>query len=280
MINPLTRRVRRMFIAALPMLLIGLLLSPTSAQRPFDGPGSFRQRPTLVRPEATGPSFGEFTFIRTVYDSPYGSYGYRRGQMWMVDFPEADNNFIVGLREWAGTNLKIAARPDQIPIMDDRLFDYPFIYFVEPGYLELSTEQAARLREYITRGGFIFFDDFWGEYEWQNVQEQFHRILPEYEIKDLPLSHPIFHSYLDIEEVVQVPNIGNARRGGDTSEKGGVVPHYMGIEDKNGRMVAFISRNCDLGDAWEWINDPSYPVKYGLPAYKLGVNVIIYAMSH
>ena len=259
-------------------MVLSLILIPALAQNPFDDYQSFRQRPTLVRPEATGPSFGEFTFARTIYDSPYGSY--RRRGMWAVDFPEADNNFIVGLREWAGTNLKIASRPEQVPIMDDRLFDYPLIYFVEPGFLDLSTEQAARLREYIHRGGFIFFDDFWGEYEWQNVQEQFHRILPEYEIKDLPLSHPIFHSYLDIEEVVQVPNIMNARRGGDTSEKGGIVPHYMGIEDKNGRMVAFMARNCDLGDAWEWINDPSYPAKYGLPAYKVGINVIIYAMSH
>lgn len=258
-------------------MLLCLILVPTLAQRPFDDMG-FRQRPTLVRPQATGPSFGEFTFARTVYDSPYGSY--RRRGMWAVDFPEADNNFIVGLREWAGTNLKIAPRPEQVPIMDDRLFDYPFIYIVEPGFLELSTEQAARLREYLLRGGFIFCDDFWGEYEWQNVQEEFHKVLPEYEIKNLPLSHPIFHSYLDIEEIVQVPNIGNARAGGDTSEKGGVVPYYMGIEDKNGRMVAFFARNSDLGDAWEWINDPSYPVKYGLPAYKVGINVIIYAMSH
>jgi hypothetical protein len=260
------------------LLLTSLLLVPTLAQRPFDDFRNFRQRPTLIRPEATGPSFGEFTFARTIYDSPYGSY--RRRGMWAVDYPEADNNFIVGLREWAGTNLKIASRPEAVPIMDDKLFDYPLIYFVEPGFLELSSEQAARLREYILRGGFIFFDDFWGEYEWQNVQEEFHKILPEYEIKNLPMSHPVLHSYLDIEEVVQVPNIGNAQRGGDTSEKGGVVPYYMGIEDKNGRLVAFMARNSDLGDAWEWINDPSYPAKYGLPAYKVGVNVIIYAMSH
>ena len=258
--------------------LLFLLLAPIEAQNPFDDFRNFRQRPTLVRPEATGPSFGEFTFARTIYDSPYG--GYRRRGMWAVDFPEADNNLIVGLREWAGTNLKIAHRPEQVEIMDERLFDYPFIYFVEPGFLELSPAQAARLHEYLKRGGFIYFDDFWGEYEWQNVLEQWRRINPEFEIKDLPLSHPVFHSYLDVEEVVQIPNIMNAIRGGDTSEKGGVVPHYMGIEDKNGRMVAFISRNCDMGDAWEWINDPRYPAKYGLPAYKVVMNVIIYAMSH
>jgi len=262
----------------LATLLLSAGLVSISGQRRLDLGGT-RPQPKENGSDPGGPSFGEYTFIRTIYDSPVGYYG-RRRQMWMTDYPNADNNFIVGLREWTGTNLKIAARPDQIPIMDDRIFDYPIIYFVEPGFLELSNEQAARLHEYIQRGGFIFFDDFWGEYEWQNVQTQFHKILPDLEIKDLPLNHPIFHSYLDVEEVVQVPNIYNAIRGGDTSEKGGVVPHYMGIEDKHGRLVAFISRNCDLGDAWEWINDPRYPVKYGLPAYKVGVNVVIYAMSH
>jgi hypothetical protein len=271
-------------VLVLPALLVAALLVPSVAQRPFDQFGNFRQR---QRPTASthdgGPSFGEFTFVRTIYQSPvrgYGrrGYGYSSGT-WTTDYPEADNNFIVGLREWAGTNLKIAPKPEALEILDDRIFDYPILYIVEPGFMELSNEQAARLREYIMRGGFIFLDDFWGEYEWQNVQEQFHRIVPEYEIKDLPLSHPLFHAYLDVEEVVQVPNVYNAQRG-ITSEKGGVVPHYMGIENKNGRLVAFIARNCDLGDAWEWINDPAYPVKYGLPAYKVGINVVIYAMSH
>ena len=269
-------------LVVLPALLVAALLIPTVAQRPFDDFGNFRnrRRPSSTAADA-GPSFGEFTFVRTIYESPFRGYGRRGygGGTWTTDYPEADNNFIVGLREWAGTNLKIAPRPEALEILDDRIFDYPILYIVEPGFMDLSNEQAARLREYIMRGGFVFLDDFWGEYEWRNVQEQFQKIVPEFEIKDLPLSHPIFHAYLDVEEVVQVPNVYNAQRG-ITSEKGGVVPHYMGIENKNGRLVAFIARNCDLGDAWEWINDPSYPVKYGLPAYKVGINVVIYAMSH
>ena len=264
----------------LPLFLLAALLIPTVGQRPFDDFNTVRQRRRQTSaPQQAGASYGEYTFVRTIYDSPRARRGYYGGGTWTTDYPEADNNFIVGLREWAGTNLKIAPRPEQLEIMDDRIFDYPILYAVEPGFMELSTEQAARLREYLMRGGFFFVDDFWGEYEWQNVQEQFHKIVPEYEIKDLPLSHPIFHSYLDVEEVVQVPNIYNAQRG-VTSEKGGIVPHYMGIENKNGRLIAFISRNCDMGDAWEWINDPTYPVKYGLPAYKVGINVVIYAMSH
>jgi Domain of unknown function (DUF4159) len=266
----------------LPCLLLAALLIPTAGQRPFDDFGNFRQRRrTQPVQQDAGPSFGEYTFVRTIYDSPARGYGRRGygGGTWTTDYPEADNNFIVGLREWAGTNLKIAPRPEALEILDERIFDYPILYFVEPGFLELSDEQAARLREYVARGGFLFFDDFWGVYEWDNLETQLHKIWPDYKAKDLPLSHPIFHSYLDVEEVVQVPNVYNAMRG-ETSEKGGIVPHYMGVEDKNGRIVAFISFNCDLGDAWEWINDSRYPVKYGLPAYKVGINVVIYAMSH
>ncbi len=267
----------------LPLLLLSLLAGQATAQRrdPFQGFGPPQRREPWRPTRPSGPPsyMGEFVFARAIYTSPYSPYGRRYGGTWATDFPEADNHFITGIREWAGTNLNIAPRPEQLEIMDERLFDYPLIYFVEPGFMELSDEEAARLREYIQRGGFLFFDDFWGEYEFENVQRQMKKVLPEYEIKDLPRDHPLLHSYLDIEEVVQVPNIYNAQRG-ITHEKGGIIPHHMGIHDKDGRLVAFFARNSDLGDAWEWINDPRYPVKYGLAAYKVGINVVIYAMSH
>lgn len=271
-------------IVFIGVALIALLI-PTLAQRPDDFQ-NFRQRrrpQTVPQQDQSGNSVGEYTFVRMIYESPMRGYGRRGygygGGTWTTDYPEADNNFIVGLREWAGTNLKIAPRPEALEILDDRIFNYPILYIVEPGFMELSEEQALRLREYSARGGFLFFDDFWGDYEWENLVEQLHKIWPDYKPKDLPLNHPIFHSYLDVEEVVQVPNVYNAMRG-VTSEKGGIVPHYMGVEDKNGRVICFIAYNCDLGDAWEWINDSRYPVKYGLPAYKVGINVVIYAMSH
>lgn len=264
---------------ALCGLLLLLIASLTTGQRRLErmGSGSLNTNPARANLSAQG---GEFTFVRAIYNSSSGRSRRWRGGSWAVDFPEADEHFIIGIRDWVGTNLNISSRPEQIGIMDDRLFDYPFTYFVEPGYLELSPEEAARLREYILRGGFLFLDDFWGEYEWQNVQEQMKRVLPEYQIVDLPLTHPIFHTYLDINEVVQVPGIGSWVGRGETHEKGGITPHYMGIEDKNGRLVVLITRNCDLGDAWEWIDDPRYPVKYGLAAYKIGINAVIYAMSH
>jgi hypothetical protein len=221
---------------------------------------------------------GEFTFVRTIYGS--GGFGRRRGGSWATDFPEADYHFIIGVRDWSGTNLNISAEPQQLQITDEKLFDYPLIYFVEPGYLELSDEEAVRLREYIQRGGFLFLDDFWGDYEWENVQEQMKKVSPEYKNEDLPSGHSIFHCYFDIKEVVQVPGIGSWLGRGVTHEKGGIVPHYMGIQDKSGKVIVFIARNCDLGDAWEHIDDPRYPLQYGLAAYKVGINVIIYAMTH
>lgn len=234
--------------------------------------------PTFFAPEAEGTE--EFTFVRIIYSSAFRSRGRRGGGSWATDFPEADYHFIAGARRWSGTNLKIAAEPKQLRLEDPRLSQYPLVYIVEPGYMQLSEAEARQLREYLLRGGLLFLDDFWGEYEWMNVQEQLRLVIPEYPIADLPLDHPVFHSYFDIDKIVQVPGIGSWLYSGVTYEKGGVVPHYMGIRDDRDRLMVFISRNSDLGDAWEWINDPAYPKEYGLEAYRLAINVILYAMSH
>jgi len=264
-----------------PLLLAFLLLPflmPVVGQQQLD---PFQGDPFPRHPRAftDGDWPGEYTFARIVYDSPHSPYNRWFGGAWRVDFPEADYNFMMGIREWAGSNLHLSGRPVQIRPTDERLFDYPFAYIVEPGHMELSDEDAAALREYLMRGGFLMLDDFHGEIEWQRAQGEIKKILPEYEIKDLPLTHPIFHSYFDLDGVVQVPGVA-ALVQGVTYEKGGVTPHYMGVENKNGRLMIFLTRNCDLGDAWEWINDSRYPAQYGMVAYKVGMNVITYAMSH
>jgi hypothetical protein len=276
-------RTRRQSIT-LPFLVFLFLtiLLPVAGQWRLEqlggGPNTNRPRPPQLQNGGNGPN-GEFAFVRIVYDSPHSPYNYAYGGAWRVDFPQADDHFIMGLHDWAGTNLQVSTQPLQIRATDQRLFDYPLAYIVEPGHMELSDEEAASLREYLRRGGFLFLDDFHGEVEWQRVQEQLKMILPDHEAKDLATTHPIFHSYFDLDGVVQVPGVA-ALVQGVTYEKGGVTPHYMGIEDKNGRLMIFLTRNCDLGDAWEWINDPRYPVQYGLVAYKVGINVVIYAMSH
>lgn len=274
-------RLRHFFVVIpLGLFCLSLLVSlmPVVGQQQVE---PFQGNPTPAHPRTLtdGDWPGEYTFARIIYESPHSQYQRWFGDAWRVDYPEADYNFMMGIREWAGSNLHLAGRPVQIRPTDERLFDYPFAYIVEPGQMELTDEDAAALREYLMRGGFIMLDDFHGEPEWQHARGELKKVLPEFEAKDLPLTHPIFHSYFDLDKVVQVPGIA-ALIHGVTYEKGGVTPHYMGIENKNGRLMVFITRNCDLGDAWEWINDSRYPAEYGVVAYKVGMNVITYAMSH
>ncbi|MBK8316317.1 MAG: DUF4159 domain-containing protein [Acidobacteria bacterium] len=223
----------------------------------------------------TNRSRGEFTFARLRYQSD----GWR-GEAWETDYPKADEQFLEGLRGWVKSGLSISTDPTTVSFDQKDLQQYPFIYAVEPGQMELSNEDAANLREYLLRGGFLMLDDFWGEYEWQNVRRQMFKVFPEYQIKDLPLTHTIFHCYFDLDELIQIPNVQNIIYRGRTDEKGGITPYYHGIVDDNDRIMVFIARNSDNGDAWEWIDDPRYPLKYGLAAYKLGMNLIVYSMTH
>src|SRR5262247_900092 len=208
-----------MKVTAFILLLTCLLLLSSSAQsQRLPQRADFRSR----RDSGNSHRKLEYTFARLEYES----YGWRGG--WMTDYPKADEQFIMGLRNWCQSNLAISDDPISCPPGDKNLFKYPFLYIVEPGRMDLSTEDAANLREYLTRGGFMMLDDFWGEYEWRNVQEQMRKIFPEYPIKQLSLDHPIFHCYFDIDEIVQVPQVDNYLYNGITYEKGGVTPHYEG----------------------------------------------------
>jgi hypothetical protein len=157
---------------------------------------------------------------------------------------------------------------------------YPILYMVEPGYLFLTEAERTGLREYLLAGGFLIVDDFWGSVEWRNFAAQIRQVLPEYRIADLPLDHPLFHVFYDLTEIVQVPNVGLGRAGGRTWEKDGIDPAVKGISDEEGRLLVAIVWNSDLGDAWEWAEDPYYPIRFSNFAYQLGVNLIVYAMSH
>lgn len=259
------------------LLLLALLIVPFSVDAL-----QFRRPPRLpdYLPETKGGRQSEFTFTRLIYPS-FGRYGRFGGYgSWATDYPKADEQFIYGLRGWARSLLAISPDPKAIAPHDPQLFDYPLLYIVEPGRMGLSDQDADYLREYLRRGGMLLLDDFWGEWEWQNVQEQMKLIFPDKTIRELPLTHPLFHCYFDIDEVVQVPNVGNWIYSHRTDEKGGIVPHYEAILDDDGRVMVFIARNTDNGDAWEWIDEPQYPLRFGLAAYKLGMNVIVYAMTH
>jgi len=217
----------------------------------------------------------EFTFVRMVYTS-LRPWGYYKG--WYTDWPKADRQFLMGVQRL--TNIRVAKEGKTIPLTDPELFRYPFLYSVEVGQWDLSDEEAALLGEYLRRGGFLFCDDFWGSFEWANFERNIRRVLPEGHTVELPPDHPLFHSYYDIPEIIQTPNVGNAIEGRATYEQDGFVPHCRGISDESERLMVVINWNTDLGDAWEWADLPGYPAKYSTYAYQVGINAIVYAMSH
>ncbi len=266
--------MRRLVFGVILALFTFYCLAQTSDW--FSGGGRRRGAPDRLELEdapEVGPPTNEYTFARLVYSGGRG----RRYGSWTIDAPKADVTFVAGIKRL--TNLDVRESPFFIPLTSQELFKYPFLYAVEVGYLYLSDEEAAILREYLLRGGFLVVDDFHGTYEWANWEEQLRKVFPDCKIEEIPLSHPIFHCFFDLHELIQVPGI-QFLYSGHTFERDGYVPHYRGIKDENGRLMVMINFNSDLGDAWEWADYPAYPEKWSSTAYRLGINYIVYAMSH
>ena len=215
----------------------------------------------------------DFTFVRLKYSSTRGVRS-----SWAVDYPKADIQFLYGLRKLAGYAFPRAGHLALL-VGSPELFEHPFLYAVEVGYLDLSQAEADHLREYLLRGGLLVVDDFHGSYEWLNFYRQMKKVFPEYEPLDLSPDHPVFHCYFDIDELIQVPGLHYVYSG-QTWERGGYVPRYMGIEDDQGRLMVIINHNVDLGDAWEWAEQEVYPREFSDLAFQLGMNYIVYAMTH
>ena len=213
----------------------------------------------------------EFTFSRLMYNG--GSWGYK---FWGTDFPQAERHLMTAMKRL--TNIRTAATEHPIRIADPEIFRYPFVYAVEVGQMKLSSEEATILRKYLTRGGFLVVDDFWGSREWVHFESQIGKVFPDRPIFEIPMDHELFHCFYDIEEIVQVPAYG--RHFGATYEEDGYVARCLGIADDNGRLMVVINWNTDLGDAWEWVDRHQYPAQFSTPALKLGINMVVYAMSH
>jgi len=219
----------------------------------------------------------EFYFSRVQYTSYRG--GFRRGGSWRTDFPRADQIFLSFIDRLL-SNLDAYEREHVVRLDDPNLRRFPFLYALEVGAMALSAPEVEGLRDYLLAGGFLVIDDFWGSAQWANFEYEMQQLLPDYEIVDLTLDHPIFTAFYEIDEILQVPNVNNGVRGGSTSQSDGYVPWVKGIHDENGRLMVVINWNTDLGDAWEWADNPQYPLKYSTYAYEMGVNFIVYAMSH
>jgi len=173
-----------------------------------------------------------------------------------------------------------------LELTDPKLFDYPFIYIVEPGRLVFSAEEVKILRRYLLNGGFLMVDDFWGEDEWYNFYREIKRVFPNREPRELNLNHPIFHAVFDLKEKPQIPSIGVALQGrnyGITWEREDArVPHYKAIYDDKGRIMSIICHNTDLGDGWEREGEDEWYFREfsEKKAYPLGINIVFYAMTH
>lgn len=225
-------------------------------------------------PQPAGERPRAFYFARAQYA---GSHEWRRGA-WATDFPKADRQFITVAQRLLPT-LDIYPADHTVRFDDPSLRRFPFVYAVEVSYMSLTEPEVAGLRDYLQAGGFLFVDDFWGSAEWASFEGQIRRVLPDRPIVDLPTDHPVFHTYYDIARIYQVPAIDNICRRGRTAERDGFEPAVRGIFDAAGRLVVLISWNSDLGDAWEWAEQPCYPLEFSTYAFQLGINAIVYAMS-
>ena len=233
----------------------------------------------------------EFHFLRMEYtDLPQfqRGFGFRsrngRGRgWWLQDWPDADDHFSEGIQRLTRVDI---GDPRHANLLDDRLFDYPWIYATQTGYWDLSDAETARLREYLLRGGFLVVDDFWGPEEWEWFRQTMDRVLPNKPIIDIAESDTVMHVLYDIQEKDRtfIPGSRHLRRGpGGTIQvvqPPGTAPAWRAMYDDKNRMVVAVNFNTDVADAWEFADVPYYPAAMTLLAYRYGINYIVYSMTH
>jgi hypothetical protein len=210
-----------------------------------------------------------------------GSRGFSN-PWWAIDYPMAEENFLPALRRL--TNLSIADDSRHLPLTDDRIFSYPFLFVqqVGQGNWRPTDEEAARLREYLMRGGFLLVDDFHGEWDWAVFEAAIGRVLPGRPIVEIPEDDALMHVFYDLRDRVQIPGQRHLRwgAGGQIVAQMEGPPHWRGIYDDQGRLIVGINYNIDMGDAWEHADDAYFPAPMTGQAYRLGINYVIYAMTH
>ena len=230
---------------------------------------------------------GSFVYCRGYFNSWYGEPG---GSGWSTDYPGSDNNFSVRLAELTRVHVKLdASRQPNFVVVglnDPLLYRCPMLFMEDVGTADFTEEEVVQLRDYFLKGGFVWVDDFWGSRAWDNWVRQVSRIFPpsSYPIFDVPMTHSIMHTLYDVKEIPQVPNIGHWRQtGGGTSERydDSAVVHFRGIQDERGRLMVLMSHNTDIADTWEREGENrDYFELFSPRGYAIGVNVLLYVMSH
>jgi len=261
------------WVAAISLLVaLVWLASEVSAQVPVIGGDKFQGL--------------KWTFARIKYGSyeGEGDGNGRNSQLaywdepWAIDAPAAEQN--LSRRIKSVTAIEVG-EPQVLTLEDERLFQYPWIYIVEPSNLVLSEKEVTILREFLLRGGTLTMDDFYGPYEWDLTVRQLQRVFPDRQIVEIAPPHPIYTCFYRLEKYPQIPGLGSFLSG-RTWEKGGFVARLRGILDDAGRPMVLINWNTDMGDGVEWSNAQEYPgyIKWTAQAYQMLINEVIYTLTH
>lgn len=225
----------------------------------------------------------EWVFARLMYP-PKPGFGYRYGlnwkegqSNWTIDYPRSDRHLSAAIRRLTRIHARSVEQP--IDLDENEQYDWPWLYGVEVGHWDLTDSQVKGLREFLLRGGFFMCDDFHGTQEWAVFVASMSRVFPDRPIVEIPDPDPIFHVVYDLNDRYQVPG-AQYLYSGRTYEKDGFVPHWRGIYDDRGRLMAAMTFDMDLGDSWEHADNPQYPERFSALGLRIGVNYVTYAMTH
>jgi len=230
-----------------------------------------------------GQDPAEFVFARLMFPSlPYAMFEFRGldwhegGTSWTEDYPRADRHFVIALRRLSRVNARGLEQPVNPDDIDD-IYNWPWMYAGLAGNWDLTDEQAAKIREFLLRGGFFYTDDFWGPDEWQGFEAGMKKIFPKRDIVDVPDDDPLFHTVYDLNNRYQILGEWGLRRG---PRQGGITPLWRGVRDDKNRLLVAITANSDIGDSWEFADAPNYPERYSALGIRIGVNYVIYSITH
>jgi hypothetical protein len=271
-----------------PGLLLLVLLAgavfPLHAEREFRVYEALEPQADVALPPDWNVPAG-FVVARLMYpNNPNFGFFRRRGDWheggtaWAVDYPRGDRRLAQILRRLTRIDVRSVEQPVNLDDGDD-VYDWPFMIVGLPGMWELTDPQVAKLREYLLRGGFLLCDSFFGTREWEGFMAGLRRVFPDRAVVDLPDEHPLFHTVFDLNTKLQVPN-WNALRGGVPYRADGATPHWRAVLDDNGRVMVAIAFNNDLGDSYQWADDPGYPQDGANLGLRMGVNFAVYALTH
>ena len=227
---------------------------------------------------------GEWTFARLMYpdvrfsDRHFGNW-LAGGTNWTIDYPRSDRHLSAALRRLTRVQARSIEQPVNLDDGDD-VYNWPWLYGVEVGHWALTDQQAAKMRDFLLRGGFFMCDDFHGTHEWEVFVSGMSRVFPDRPIVEIDNRDAIFHTIFDLDDRYQVPGEQVLYPPYQVWEHDGYEARWRGIYDDKGRLMVAICHNMDLGDSWEHADNPLYPERYSALGIRIGVNYIVYAMTH